>query len=383
MADSRTVDPALSLKRRIAGRRGAQARWAGRMANDSNTTTGPAGGRVGYEMANATTQGGRAVVDIHGEIGIWGVDAAAFIADLRDITSDEIELHISSPGGDVFDGIEMYWALVDHPAAVEVRVDSLAGSIASVIAQAGDRVLVGGNAQFMIHDAIGGVFGNATEMRHMAEILDTASDNIASIYAERSDVGTVRSWRAKMTDGVDGTWFTAEEAVEAGLADEVVKAGRRSGADPKDQWRESFTARLAARTRTTIENNLRTDGTGDKADAAADEVEPAVEISPESTPADEAAAPSALNPAKGADAPTPDWEDLLAEVDLSGVGVALRRELDEFSDYNPDIIRAAIEDATLNAPSCNRPPPETPDAEPTLDDLLLQVGEAMKESLQS
>ncbi|HEX7134358.1 MAG TPA: head maturation protease, ClpP-related [Iamia sp.] len=198
-------------------------------------------------MANSATAR-RTIVDIYGEIGFYGATADEFVAALREVDADEIELHLSSPGGDVFEGLAIYQALLDHPAFIDVQIDSLAASIASVIAQAGDRITIAGNAQMMIHDAIGWCNGQAIDMRTTADLLDRASDNIAAVYAERSDRGTPKSWRkAMVADGLMGTWFGAQEAVDIGLADTISKAGKRGGNDPEAQWAGSLTARYLER----------------------------------------------------------------------------------------------------------------------------------------
>ncbi len=188
-----------------------------------------------YTIRNAATPagGGRAMIDIYGEIGYWGVEAAVFIAELRQLDAAELEIHLNSPGGDVYEGLAIYQALVDHQAHIEMRVDGLAASIASIIAQAGDRIIMGANAEMMIHDAWGLTVGNAEDHRRMADDLDRISDNLASVYATRSGLGVVGSWRQLMKDE---TWFSAQETVTAGLADEVSDPGRR-GDPPVAAWR--------------------------------------------------------------------------------------------------------------------------------------------------
>lgn len=161
---------------------------------------------------------------IFDEIGDWGVNARDFANDLTGITAPEIELHLSSPGGDVFAGVAIYQSLKDHPAAVNVVIDSLAASAASFIAMAGDTIKIARNAQMMIHDAHGLSIGNAKDMRETATLLEKVSDNIADIYSQRAG-GTVEDWRARM---LAETWYSAQEAVEAGLADEIL------GSSPKD-----------------------------------------------------------------------------------------------------------------------------------------------------
>lgn len=167
-------------------------------------------------------------ISIYDEIGYVGVTAGDFIRDLESVKSSKISLRLNSPGGDVFDGIAIMNALKNHKAEVTVHIDGLAASIASVIAMAGDHVVMAKNATLMIHDAWTMGIGNAKDLRKTADLLDKTSDNIASIYADRTGIDS-ETWRAKMGEE---TWFSAEEAVEAGLADEV--AG--SASKPKNSW---------------------------------------------------------------------------------------------------------------------------------------------------
>ncbi|OMH30645.1 head maturation protease, ClpP-related [Tersicoccus sp. Bi-70] len=151
--------------------------------------------------------------------GDWGVSAKEFTAALAALpdTTTEIRLHLNSPGGEVFEAVTMLNQLRAHPARVVAVVDGLAASAASFLAAGADEVVMGRNTQLMVHDASGLVIGNAGDMHQMAGVLDKLSDNIASIYAERAG-GEIKDWRDVM---LAETWFTAEEAVAAGLADRV------------------------------------------------------------------------------------------------------------------------------------------------------------------
>ncbi len=131
-----------------------------------------------------------------------------------------IDLHVNCEGGEVWDGIAIYGALARHPGQVTAHVDSLAASAASFIVQAANHRVMARNARMMIHDAHGLCIGNAAVMREMARLLDDMSDNMAGIYTDRAG-GTVAEWRERMLAGVDGTWYTAQAAVDVGLADEV------------------------------------------------------------------------------------------------------------------------------------------------------------------
>lgn len=152
--------------------------------------------------------------------GEWyGTSAKEFAAALDNLPSrvTEIRLHINSPGGEVFDGIAIVNALRSHPARVVAIVDGIAASAASFIACSADETVMAPNSELMIHDAWGLCVGNAADMREMAGMLDHLSDNVASIYAAKAG-GTSEDWRASMAAE---SWYSAAEAVEAGLADRV------------------------------------------------------------------------------------------------------------------------------------------------------------------
>lgn len=174
-----------------------------------------------YEIRNLSVD--TAEVVIYDEIGYWGVTADDFMRDLRGLDVAAITLRVNSPGGEIFDGIAIHNLLRSHRAHVTTYVDSLAASIASVIALAGDRVVMQPHSQMMIHDGSGLVVGNAADMREMADLLDRQSDNIAAVYAEKAG-GTAAEWRERMRAE---TWYSAAEAVEAGLADEVAPSRQR------------------------------------------------------------------------------------------------------------------------------------------------------------
>jgi len=174
-----------------------------------------------YKIKNKTANA--AEVYIYDEIGYFGITAQDLVNDLNTITSENIELHLNTPGGEIFDGIAIYNALKNHNASVTVYVDALAASAGSFIAMAGDEIIMQRTAQMMIHDGHGLAIGNAADMRELADLLDKSSDNIASIYAERAG-GSVEEWRTAMKAE---TWYSAEEAVEAGLADKINGEGSK------------------------------------------------------------------------------------------------------------------------------------------------------------
>jgi ATP-dependent protease ClpP protease subunit len=173
---------------------------------------------VGGAPAAPENTSREADVYIYDEIGGWGVYASEFINQLASLDVDQINLHLNSPGGDVFEGSAIYNCLVAHAARIRVVVDGIAASAASYIAMAGDEIVMNPGSMMMIHDASGFCYGPATDMREMAALLDKVSDTIAGIYAHRTSTPAT-DWRARM---LVTTWYTGEEAVAAGLADRVV-----------------------------------------------------------------------------------------------------------------------------------------------------------------
>lgn len=162
-------------------------------------------------------------VDIYGDIGdVWdedSVSAAELLDTLSSNRAADVELHVNSGGGSVFDAFAIMTALRNHPGQVTAYVDGLAASAASYLIAAADKVVMSSVAWLMIHNASGLVVGNAADMRKTADDLEQIDAAIAAIYAKRS--GTGHDFAADMADE---TWLDAEQALELGLVDEVTEA---------------------------------------------------------------------------------------------------------------------------------------------------------------
>lgn len=158
---------------------------------------------------------------LYGEIG-WEVRASEFVPAIDAVTDSHIDLHISSPGGDVFEALTIMNALKEHPATKTVYIDGLAASAASFIAVGiGGEVIMRPGAEMMIHNAQGGAWGDMNDMHAIIERLESASATIADIYAAKTGTDA-ETWRAAMDAE---TWFSADEALVAGLVDKVEAAG--------------------------------------------------------------------------------------------------------------------------------------------------------------
>lgn len=179
--------------------------------------------RQWYQIRNVTSDAtGPAEVLIYDEIDSWlGVSAEQLARDIAALAPErDLTVRINSPGGNVYDGIAILNALRAHPGTVTVVVDGIAASAASVIAMGGDHIVMNRNSEMMVHNGRAIAMGGAEDMRKMADRLEAVNANLSTIYADRAG-GTPDEWRAIMAAE---TWYSAEEAVKAGLADRVEKA---------------------------------------------------------------------------------------------------------------------------------------------------------------
>ncbi len=161
-----------------------------------------------------------AEISIHDEIGAWGISAKDFLGQLKNIPAGRpLNLSLHSPGGEVFDGLAIYHALKSR-GNVNVRIEGLAASMASVIAMAGTRIEMPRNAYFMIHNPSGFAMGDAGDMRQLADLLDKLKGSLIAAYRERT-----KKSDEDLTAMMDAeTWLTGEEAVAQGFADELTDA---------------------------------------------------------------------------------------------------------------------------------------------------------------
>lgn len=178
--------------------------------------------KAGLTVRNASSTS--AEILIYDQIGEdpWfggGMSAKKFAEELKNLPKNitDLSIRINSPGGSVFDGMTIYERLKGIKATKTVYVDGLCASIASVIAMAGDKIVMGAGAQFMIHLPMTGVWGNRTDFESAIEILDKIEDQMTGIYARKT--GLSRAELAKMLAAE--TWMTAEEALEQGFATEL------------------------------------------------------------------------------------------------------------------------------------------------------------------
>lgn len=147
-----------------------------------------------------------------------------FLQDLNELaTKDNITIHINSVGGDLYGGVSIYNRLKSLPANITTINDGLAASAASIIFQAGDTRKVNSGSNLMVHQAMSFLFGyyNNNDLDGVSKQLEAANKTAINIYAEASKCDPKKI--KQLVD--DETWLTGQEAVDAGLADEVIEDG--------------------------------------------------------------------------------------------------------------------------------------------------------------
>jgi len=196
-----------------------------------------------------------AEIVIYDEIGAFGIPAKAFLDELKALGPvAELTVLINSPGGSVFDGVAIYNALKRHDARVMVWIDGIAASIASMVAMAGDEIVMPKNAMLMIHDPSGLVMGTAADMHIMAEALDKMKAGMVAAYRDKSgrDDAEIEAIMAAET------WLSAQEAVELGLADRVEQPVRMAAHFDLSRFRDP-PPQLAALATTTSQEDAMSD----------------------------------------------------------------------------------------------------------------------------
>jgi ATP-dependent Clp protease protease subunit len=160
-----------------------------------------------------------AVINIFGDIG-YGYSASDFQGEFDKIGQvDQIDLHLNTPGGDVFTGNAIYNILARSKAKKVVTIEGLAASMGSVIAMVGDEIIMPQNAMLMIHNPVGGISGNVDEIKSFADALSNMELGIVKAYVDRTGMAEAKV-RALMDKE---TWLSAEAAVQMGFATKVEK----------------------------------------------------------------------------------------------------------------------------------------------------------------
>lgn len=177
-------------------------------------------------------ESGQRVLRLEGPIDedqLWGDEITP--KDFRDeLESEEgdVTLYLNSPGGNVFAASEIYTMLRDYPGKVTVKIEALAASAASVVAMAGNEVLMSPTALIMVHDPSTIAMGNTKDMEQAISVLNEVKESIINAYRDKTGLSHNRIAQF-MTDE---TWFNAKKAVELGFADGILfEEDKKSGGE--------------------------------------------------------------------------------------------------------------------------------------------------------
>ena len=160
---------------------------------------------------------------VYGYIGkSWDEEdksAAQFAKDLKDANGEDVTIHVNSGGGDAFDANTMAETLRGYSGGSTTIIEGIAASAASYFALTADRVFMSESALMMIHNPYSCVMGDADDMRHGADFLDKVKQTIVNQYVRKT--GRDEKDISALMD--DETWFTAKDALEMGLVDELTQ----------------------------------------------------------------------------------------------------------------------------------------------------------------
>lgn len=191
--------------------------------------------KVPFQFTNEI-QNGKHILTLSGNVQkkYWRDDDVINAKDIRealDTVTDDIVIKLNSPGGDVFEGIEIYNYLKGHPSNVTVEVTGLAASAATFIVAGANEVIMNVGTSLMIHEASTFAWGNKQDIQKTLNALETIDDSILSIYVEKTGQTSdqLRQWMN------DEKWFTADEAVKFGFANYVKRD------EPKEEPQDMMT----------------------------------------------------------------------------------------------------------------------------------------------
>jgi ATP-dependent Clp endopeptidase proteolytic subunit ClpP len=158
---------------------------------------------------------------IYSQIGQGGVTAESIRKKLAN-TTNEVVVHINSPGGEVYEGYTIYNILRNSGKKITVVIEGLCASIATLIACAGDKIIMNPTAEFMIHNPMVGIEGDSEDLRKVADQLDNIKKTIIAAYKRKTNKSEEELW--KMMDSE--TFLSATQAKDFGFVDEVEQALR-------------------------------------------------------------------------------------------------------------------------------------------------------------
>ncbi len=168
-------------------------------------------------------------ITMRGPIGDFegGISADDFRDCLKEHAGADVTIQLQSEGGSVNDGLSMYNAIMQHEGKVTIHIDTLAASIATVIACAADEVIMSSNAKYMIHRCWTVAMGNCKDFRSTADVMEMLDQDIADSYVDRT-----QKPKAEIIEMMDAeTWMSAEDALALGFIDSIYKVERKPRAE--------------------------------------------------------------------------------------------------------------------------------------------------------
>jgi len=257
-------------------------------------------------------EAGERILRLEGPIdeeSFWGdeITPVAFRDELESEEGD-VTVWINSPGGNVFAAAEIYTMLCDHKGRITVKIDAIAASAASVIAMAGEKVLMSPVSMIMVHDPMTIAMGNARDMEKAISTLNEVKESIINAYVKKT--GMSRNRVSKLME--NETWMNARKAVELGFADAILFTDDENKGDDDEKEVEAAWQPYSTRAMGQAILNRLIPASVDNADTGEEAEEPDEDKAPVEPPE------GRLNEAVEAD-PTESFESETLEAPLIGM----------------------------------------------------------------
>ena len=316
---------------------------------------------------------------------LWG-DAVTpqMFRDELEAEDGDITVWINSPGGSVFAAAEIYTMLCDYSSKrgkVTVKVDAIAASAASVVAMAGERVLMSPVAMLMIHDPMTIAMGNVSDMEKVITTLNEIKESIINAYQKKT--GLSRNKISKLMS--DETWLNAKKAVELGFADEILFSTDANQSDDAEKSTDNSPDKVNG----SEDTGISIEGGGEKSAANtrnSQNVQPTSalwtsEWQPYSSRAMGQAILNRLLPANN-DESVPDEESVAESAETGNGEAVLESDLNAPAEEAPQAVQTQEEEAPLATTTVSDEAPvqsETPDESTTPDETQSNVVNAVQD----
>ena len=159
------------------------------------------------------------LIVLNDNISKWGDSSAEIVREsLNSFGGQPVDVEINSPGGSIFEGLEIFHLFKNYTGFVTMHIMAMAASMASIIPLAGDKRIAEETSLWVVHNVFGGEWGDYRDLQKEADVLKSLRDMFANLYSKILNKN-IKEMKTLMDAE---TWFFGKEALEFGLVDEII-----------------------------------------------------------------------------------------------------------------------------------------------------------------